>query len=274
MKTTKTRRYSLCIMHYALCITLVSCATADFAPRHISAFTHTATLPVSQLYDKVCYTDTDNTFFCLSRDTNSIDIYKNNTLYNKVGSSGFSPDNFLNLADICLGSDNMLYALDSFGKTIKRFDTHGRFYTQINIDNISSPTRFTISSYGDLFVYDSHAKEIYVLDSFTTAPKFTFAKFQVNYVENMFILGDYLHVYDDRDDKTTIFMLNGLLMDTYSGLTIYAMMPEDMPFALEYGLDVSEKTVRFPTSLKYNHIFFEKNHILFITPDNVTVYKL
>jgi len=259
------------IVFCLFCVLLLfCCAVNDLTPRYITTITAQDTLTTDIQYDKVCYTDTDQTFFCLSRDANTFTIYKNNTIYNKIGGSGHSSDNFLNLADICIGNDNMLYALDTFDQSIKRFDTHGRFSSSVKIDYISSPSRFTASSYGDFFVYDSHAKEIYVLDSFSFDKKYTFGKFQINHADVMYLVGDALHVYDGRENTTTIFMINGLLIDTFPGLVLYARVTEDTPFIADFSLEIAGHTVRFPQS----DVFFDRNSILMCKRNGVVRFIL
>jgi len=253
---------------------LSACAVNDFAPRNITTITSQDSLSTTQKWDKLCYSAPERTFYCLNTQENTVNIYKNGQLFNVIGGSGFSEGSFLNLSDICLGIDNMLYTLDSFSKVIKRFDSTGRLLSQVNLDFLNNPSRFITSSFGEFFVYDSHEKTIIVIDNFTFNEKFSFGKFQINNLSAMFIFGDYLHVYDEKENKTSVFMTNGLYVDEYDGLVLYSRLMGEDAFATTNRLIIHPNTIEFQKPDSKQSIYFERDYLLLCTEDKVVVYRL
>jgi len=160
-------------------------------------------------FDKACYSHTDRIFYLLNTNSNEIYIYNKSGLINTIGKPGFEKENFRKLSDITIGIDGHLYALDSFEKSIKKFNKDGVFLTQINLDNVISPEKFAFTNYGSLLIFDAHRKEILYLDAFDFKTKFTFGKFQIEKAEFIVINGSYLSVYDLTNHETLIFSING-----------------------------------------------------------------
>jgi len=253
---------------------LFGCAVNDFAPRNINTITQQDSLATTQKWDKVCYWAPERTFYCLNTQENTVNIYKNGQLFNVIGGSGFSDVSFLNLSDICLGIDNMLYTLDSFNKVIKRFDSSGRLLSQVSLDFMNTPSRFITSSFGEFFVYDGHEKTIIVIDNFTFKEKFSFGRFQINNLSAMYVFGDYLHVYDEKENKTSVFMTNGLYVDTFQSLMLYSRFVGEDAFAVSNGLVIHPNGIEFQKPDSKQNVYFERDYFLMCGEDKVVVYKL
>jgi hypothetical protein len=78
-----------------------------------------------------------------------------------------------------------------------------------------------VTTGNDFYIFDGHSKEIVFIDGLDLSVRFTFGRFQLGQVDRMFLNGDYLSVYDARNDKTTIFLSNGKYENEFSGLTFY-----------------------------------------------------
>ena len=205
-----------------LSLFLVSCTINQLSDyRAIQGFIEQDKITIDYNADKICYSPIDRTFFLLQRDDNTIRIYKNGSFFNVIGGSGFTSENFRRLTDICTGIDGSLYALDSFDRSIKRFDKDGVFINQVSLQNISSPERIAMTNFGSVFIYDSHGKEIYALDAFDMSVKYTFGKFQIDNADSFFISGNFLNIYDNESRETGVFLLNGMFENSFRGFTFY-----------------------------------------------------
>jgi len=203
-----------------LILSSISCTINRFGEfRPIQGLVLQDSLSINYTVDKVSYSPINRTFFLLNRTENTIRIYKNGDFFNVVGGSGFSNENFRRLTDIFVGIDGSLFALDSFDRTIKRFDNDGIYLNQFSLENISSPERFVMSNFAALFVYDAHSKEIFALDPFDMSITFSFGKFQIDRADAFFISGDYINIFDNSLIETNVFQINGLLENTFRGFT-------------------------------------------------------
>ena len=201
---------------------IFACSMSNLAiNRPISSIIVLDSLSIDFTIDKVCYSPIDRTFFLLDKQDNAVHIYKNGSFHNVIGKSGFSDDNFRRLSDICFGLDGFLYALDSFDRSLKKFDSNGKYIGSAFINHLNSPERFAMTQYGAFFVFDGHSMEISNLDPFDYSSKFTFGKFQIENIDEMFLAGDYLNVYDRVNQKTDIFFVNGMLENSYNGFIFY-----------------------------------------------------
>ncbi len=201
--------YKIIILFY-LSLVFISCSINNLSERRrIRNLVMIDSLRVDFNFDKACYSHTDRIFYLLNTNSNEIYIYNKSGLINTIGKPGFEKENFRKLSDITIGIDGHLYALDSFEKSIKKFNKDGVFLTQINLDNVISPEKFAFTNYGSLLIFDAHRKEILYLDAFDFKTKFTFGKFQIEKAEFIVINGSYLSVYDLTNHETLIFSING-----------------------------------------------------------------
>ena len=272
-KDLKKVKYFTLIFLLISSFIILSCTTTRFTPRLISHMIPIDTLTVYQQYDKVSYHPHERTFFCMLRSENSIYIYKNDVFFNKIGGSGFSFDNFRNLSDITVGIDGFLYALDSFERSIKRFDRDGKYQSSVNISQINSPTRFAFSHFGFIFVYDNQAKEVHSLDSFDFTTKFSFGKFQLSQVEKLFVCGDFLNIYDILQDQTFIYLINGKFDNSYSGLSFYEPFKNLLVYDDKKMIDTRTQNLLFDSE-KEKSFNKENDFLIFFDENKISVHKI
>lgn len=264
--------YSKRLIHFFWLVIIMSCASNRFTPRTISELVLVDSLVVYQQFDKVSFLPSERTFFCLLQSENSIYIYKNDVFYNKIGGSGFSSDNFRNLSDITIGIDGYLYALDSFDKSIKRFDRDGKFQNSVSISHINSPIKFAFSYFGYIFIYDSHAKEVHSLDSFNFSTKFTFGKFQLYDVDNLFVCGDFLNIYDNRKKQTNIYLINGKFENDYRDFTYYDTYKNLLSYKNKKLVDSRNDNLLYESD-GYKYINIENDFLIFFDENRVNIFK-
>ena len=222
-KVQERRKYlNLPLLLSCVMLLVIGCSTNRInEQRQIHQMVIQDSLRITYHVDKISYSPIDRTFFLLNRDDNTVRIYRNGVFFNRIGGSVFTDDGFRRLSDIALGIDGHLYALDSFDKSIKRFDRDGIFQGQMILNTLSAPERIAFTSHGSAFVYDGHSKEIFALDSFDFSIKFSFGKFQIDRADAFFIAGEYLSVFDRDKSDTTVFLTNGMLVNTFQGFSFY-----------------------------------------------------
>ena len=209
-----------CLLSLLACLT--SCSLNQFIDhRPINGLAIQDSLSVSYPVDKVSYSPIDRTFLLLNRSTNSVRIYKNGSFFNEIGGAGFGSENFRRLADICVGVDGGFFALDSVDRVIKRFDKDGIYTNQFALNNIFSPERIAMTSFGSVFIYDSHSKEIFALDAFDFSVSFVFGKFQIDRADSFFIAGDFINIFDSEMVETSVFLINGLFENQFRSFTFF-----------------------------------------------------
>jgi|GEM_PF-2316498 len=264
-KTMKNMQMSL--LFILLFLILSACTVGQMGEyRPVSGFALQDSLNVSYHVDKVSYLPADRTFFILNRTENTVRIYKRGGFFNEIGGSGFANDHFRRLADICVGLDGSLYTLDNFEKVIKRFDKDGNFINQVHLKNISSPEKFAMTSFGSIYVYDSHSKEIFALDAFDMSVSFTFGKFQIDRADAFFITGDFINIFDINNKETTIYHINGLYENTFSGYIFYDTFKNLFSLSQNTFSTSRENIILFSSTTNFSTFHLERDFYVFVTP--------
>ncbi|MCK4957695.1 MAG: hypothetical protein KAS49_08660 [Candidatus Cloacimonetes bacterium] len=169
--------------------------------------------------EKAVYSQNSNTIFVMEQ--NKIHLYKDKQKINSIGRLGFSKANFNKLADICLASDGNLLALDSFRKTIYKYDESGSLISELKIDMIGDPTMLSMATDEKLFIYDNAAKEVIILDPTQQTDIFSFGKFTFKEPTHLSIYKNFIYVYDQMSDKTYIFNSFGQQTDEFPGFRFF-----------------------------------------------------
>ncbi len=166
---------------------------------------------------KIAYSSLDNSLYVMEQESNAIHIYKNGKHVNKIGGLGFGDHNFSRLSDIAVSPHGRLLALDSFQKTIKKFDSDGMWLENYSIRSLNEPVLFDVSHDGMVFVYDRTSNEIVIFDEKLEDIIYRFGKFLLR--DPLQLTCTFLHVtiYDDSYDKTFIFDMFGDLLETIDG---------------------------------------------------------
>ncbi|MDO9577256.1 MAG: hypothetical protein Q7J16_05180 [Candidatus Cloacimonadales bacterium] len=167
--------------------------------------------------DKCLYSFANKTVFARQQDNSEIHIFKDGKKINTIGGIGFDQMNFTKLSDIALAPDGSLLALDSFEKTIKKFDVEGKFITSIELTDFSQPTLFTIASDETFYIYDSDRNEISNYARLNEYDTFAFGRFQLTAPTNLQLAGNLLVVNENSLNKTLIFDTFGQLEEELNG---------------------------------------------------------
>ena len=263
------RRGRSCYIISAFCILLyyflISCSVLRLSEhRPIQGLVLQDSLSISYPADKVSYSVLDRTFFILNTTENTVRIYKNGSFFNIIGGSGFGNENFRRLADIFVGIDGSLYALDSFDRVIKRFDKDGIYVSQFQLHNVSSPERFAMTSFGAIFVYDAHNKEIYSLDPFDMSVNLSFGKFQIDKANAFFNAGDFINIYDNEQGETAVFLINGLFEDSYRSFTFFDAFQNILSFSGNRLVVNRDDRVLFSSNGNIDYFAIERDFFIFL----------
>jgi len=266
------RNYLLFLIILIIC---VSCTMNGFVDkRTINKIELIDSLYVQETFDKICYSTSEKNFYLMQKLKNVIYIYNNGKFVNQIGGTGFENNSFRKLSDITLGIDNHLYALDSFDKSIKRFEKEGVYLSKVNIDNVASPEKIVFTNYGSVLLFDSHKKEFFALDPFDFSMKYSFGKFQVEEVDNLFINGNYLSVYDKLNHETTIFNINGQYDNLISDFVIMDAFNNILTFKDNNVVDFSAFEIIFRVKNKITYFSIENNLMLIASGNYIKVYRL
>ncbi len=215
-KPTRFREFCTFLI-FLSCIVISSCSIISEQPRKIypSKLNIIQKLVLDFSSQKCCYSESSHTIFIMEKKTNKIHIFKDGKQINIIGGLGFEKNNFSKLADITLSPDGNLLALDSFQKTIKKFDSTGKWIAELSLENISEPTLFDISIDETLYVFDNNSDEIYIASSFDESSLYSFGKFYLTNPTKLILDKNNLIVSDGN--KTLIFDTFGQFVDELNG---------------------------------------------------------
>lgn len=165
---------------------------------------------------KCTFSTSDKTLFVLDGKDNKIHFFRDGKMVNSVGGMGFEKQNFTRLTDIALSPDDKLLALDSFEKTIKKFDKDGNLITEFVVENLNKPKLFDISIDENFYIYDENINEILSTRFFSESDDYFFGKFELNNPQKIVLIKNELLVYND-DNTTLIYDTFGQLIAEKSG---------------------------------------------------------
>ncbi|MFC1898540.1 hypothetical protein ACFLYJ_03100 [Candidatus Cloacimonadota bacterium] len=167
--------------------------------------------------NKCLYSFVNKTVFALNKESSEIHIFKGGKKINTIGGIGFEQTNFTKLSDITLAPDGSLLAMDSFEKTIKKFDTEGKFITSIYLTDFSEPTLFAVASDETFYIYDSDRNEIITFSRLNEYDTFTFGRFQFTKPDNLQLAGNLLIINEIALNHTLVFSTFGQLEQELDG---------------------------------------------------------
>ncbi len=198
-------------------IIVLSCSIISEQPRKIypSKLNIIQKLILDFSPQKCCYSESSQTIFIMEKETNKIHFFKDGKQINIIGGLGFEKNNFSKLADITLSPDGSLLALDSFQKTIKKFDSTGKWIAELSLENISEPTLFDISIDETLYVFDDNTCEIFVSNDFNKNNLYSFGKFYLSNPSQLILAKNNLIILDEN--KTLIFDTFGQFVNELNG---------------------------------------------------------
>jgi WD40 repeat protein len=168
--------------------------------------------------DKCLYSFVNKTVFAMHNESSEIHIYQNGKKINTIGGIGFEQINFTKLSDIALAPDGSLLALDSFEKTIKKFDAEGKFIISISLSDFSNPSLVAIASDETFYIYDSDRNEIRTFARMNDYDSYAFGRFELTEPSNLQLAGNTLIVNEQKQNKTLLFSTFGQLEKELEGI--------------------------------------------------------
>lgn len=218
--------------------------------------------------EKCVYNFIAKTAYIWQKDTNLIHFFQEGIHRNTIGGLGFEQQNFSKLSDIALAPDGSLLALDSFSKSIKKFNQHGRYITQISLPGITEPTLFDISTDERIFVYDAARNEIKIFQQ--QIEKFNFGSFHIKSPINLSFQNRRITLHDKINNETLIFSDLGNFLNKQKGYLIREN--ENELFLKSYFIDHPESGRKFCQSVsKWNRVTHKNGYTILISDNKVLI---
>ncbi|MCD4830029.1 MAG: hypothetical protein K8R90_11430 [Candidatus Cloacimonetes bacterium] len=202
----------------ALCLLLLACAgQAPDAWRGAEVvWTPLLTIALDEPATKACYDPLHNTLYVLLPQSNAIGVYVDGERVNTLGGLGYGETQFSRLADIALGPDRKLLALDSFRAQIKRFDHRGDLIGVIQLEELSDPRLLAVSTGGFIYIWDAVRRDITLITDPPAEEPYRFGRFQLDQPSLLDCTANYVWAWDDG--QTVFFSAMGQYVQTLDGL--------------------------------------------------------
>ena len=222
--------------------------------------------------EKVCYNAMEHVAYLWETNTDQIHIFQNDKLVNTIGGRGFERGNFQKLSDICLSPDGNLIALDSFDRSLKKFDKTGNLVTEIKIDKNLNPSLAAMSLDEKIYIYDGKSKEILVLDN-RGKEKESFGSLQFNEISSLELYQDILSLYDKEQNITLFYSRYGQLLDEHEG---HCFMERDQIYILkDYFLEHLPDKEKFAVHTRsWQNIFYQSPEIILYDGEKIAIGKM
>jgi hypothetical protein len=166
---------------------------------------------------KAVFSKTDNTVYVWEDKSSHIHLYRDGKKINTIGGLGFSESSFHKLSDIAVTFNGKLLALDSFQKKIKKFDSNGMLIDTYSLVDVNSPALFDVSRDGALYIYDSAANEVVIVDEQLNNVIYRFGKFQFTEPLQLNVNQQYVTIYDKGSNTTFLHNVYGKFEEKLSG---------------------------------------------------------
>ncbi len=222
--------------------------------------------------EKVCYNSIEQVVYLWEANSDQIHIFQQDKRINTIGGRGFERSNFQKLSDICLSPDGNLIALDSFDRSLKKFDKTGNLITEIKIAKNLNPSLAAVSIDEKIYIYDDKRKEILMLDD-KGKESGSFGSLQFNEVSCLELNKDILSLYDSEQDITLFYSRYGQLLDEHEGRCFMEM---DQVFCQrDYFLEYipSGEKLAVHTS-KWQKIFYQSPEIILYDGEKIIIGKM
>ncbi len=221
---------------------------------------------------KCLYSFANKTVFAWQQDTSEIHIFKDGKKLNTIGGMGFDQMNFTKLSDIALAPDGSLLALDSFEKTIKKFDAEGKFITSIELPDFNEPSLFTIASDETFYIYDSDRNEISNFARLNEYDTFAFGRFQLTAPTNLQLAANLLIINEKSLNKTLVFNTFGQLEEELDGC--YQIEKRQKYLLLPNYILSENSDEKFALSISKWKFFSQKDgYTILVSKDKILIGK-
>ena len=167
--------------------------------------------------DKALYNKLEDTLYILDIKSNLIHFFKGSKRINTIGGLGFGEYSFNKISDIALAPDGNLLVLDSFDRSIKKYDVEGKYIAKFDIEELKKPELFDISLDETMYIYDSGLKEIFAHNLQASEEAFSFGKFIISEPSSLIINDGLIQVYDTDSEKTFFYNFWGDLQMELDG---------------------------------------------------------
>jgi len=202
----------------ALCLSLLLLACAAPVPnggRGAVSWTPVQDIRTEEPVTKVCYAPMQHALFALCPQSGTIQVHVDGARTNTLGGRGLGSTEFSGLADIALGPDGKLLALDRLRKQIKRFSYRGELLATIELDDFADPRLLAAAGNANLYIYDAVRRDVTILTDPPAATPYRFGRFQLESPDLLACNNDYVWAWDGG--QTVIFTAMGQFVATVSG---------------------------------------------------------
>jgi len=188
---------------------------------NISSFSLFDTYTYEEEIQKAYYDPGTKTVIAYVSANQQIHLWREGKRINTIGGMGMENTNFRNLADITIGPDAAIYALDSSAKNVKKFNTDGKHLATWELKGTMLPEKIAMGTEQNCYIYDSAATEIIAFNLLDGSELYRFGRFQVQKVDHLFANRDYVVAYDQSSKQSTQFSALGQLISNEEGQVVY-----------------------------------------------------
>lgn len=201
---------------------LIGCAAGNKRPpMNISSFSLFQSFSYSEDIAKAYYDPGTKTVFAFVPASHQIFLWRDGKRINVIGGMGMSNTNFRSLADITMGNDSSIYALDAVAKNVKKFNSDGKLLATWSLNNAIQPSKIALGTEQNCYVWDSASSEIIAYNLLDGSELYRFGRFQVQKADHLFANRDYVVAYNRAEGSSSIFSSLGQFIDSTSGQIVY-----------------------------------------------------
>lgn len=210
------------LLFVIIVVALAGCASSGkLPPMNISSFSLFNTFSYEENISKAFYDPGSQTTFAMVPSAHQIYLWREGKKVNVLGGIGMGNTKFRNLADITMGPDGSVYALDGNQKQVKKFNTDGKLLATWELKNSVQPAGIALGTEQNCYIWDSAASEIIAYNLLDGSELFRFGRFIVKRVDHLFANRDYVVVYDQQEKKSTVFSSLGQEIVKEDGQIVY-----------------------------------------------------
>lgn len=198
------------------------CASAPkLPPMHISSFSLFSSVSYEEDIAKAYYEPLSKTTAAFVPSSHQIHLWREGKRINVIGGLGMGAASFSALADITLGADGAIYALDSNAKSVKKFNLDGKLLANWSLKNVVQPQKIALGTEQNCYIWDSTAGEIIAYSLLDGSESFRFGRFQLKRVDQLFANRDYVVAFDAEADSSALFSNLGQYVRSEAGQLLF-----------------------------------------------------
>jgi len=214
------KRLKLLMM--VMLVLLAACSSnKKMPPMEVVNFRLTETVEFDEQISKAYYYPSAKTVFAMNPDAHQILIRKGDKQPNIIGGLGTGNTSFMALADITMGPDGSIYALDGAAKQIKRFNSDGKYLSRMELNYVQQPQKLALGNEQNVFIYDAATTEIISFNLLDGSELYRFGRFQLERVDQLYANRDFVLAYDRSKDQSALFSSLGQFISTDTGQIVY-----------------------------------------------------